>query len=450
MMRAQTGLGRTILLLPQNSSSFREMFPIAVALQDRKDFQPKFVFPFPVTEEQRGRCELTGIPYHLVEEDEEQAQSRRVGILKKHFRALRTARQLLVRERPVLLILMGDRHIGLETALVRLVNERGIPSLIVPVALSAPEVAAQYRLRQPHSQAYTLRSPLHKLAAKLFPRWVYEYRGRALLFYPLWEALSAWVLGLMPPNPWALGGGHATRMAVESPRLKQMFAAQGVSESKMVVTGKPSMDGIVDLLAQSSEQRAARCAQLGIDPAKRIILYSPPQLGEHKLLSWDEHWEQIDFLLRTLTSFEDCQVVLSLHPKSRLEDYQPRAQRYGAIVAQDASVYELIPLCEVFVATYSSTVVAAIGAYKPAVVVDFTDLGFPFYNDCAGVEIVRQQDELEPALQRMLNDPAHYADLVEAQKAQAGRWALLDGQATQRVLDVIEELTIQRPPDERV
>jgi hypothetical protein len=435
--------GRTILFLPQNSSSFREMFPIAEALQEGKVFQPKFVFSFTIAEEQRGRCDSAGTPYLLVEVAEEQAQSRRVGVPKKHFRALQIARQFL-------LILMGDRHVGLETALVRLANEKGVPSLIVPVALSTPEVAAQYRLRQPHSQAYTLHTPLHKLAAMLFPHWVYQYRGQALLFYPLWEALSAWALGLMPPNPWALGGGHATRMAVESPRLKEMFAAQGVPESKMVITGKPSMDDITDLLAQSSERRAARCMQLGIDPAKRIILCSPPQMGEHKLLSWDEHWEQIDFLLRTLTSFMGCQVVLTLHPKSRLEDYQPRAQRYGAIIAQDASVYELIPLCDVFVATYSSTVVAAIGAHKPVVVVDFTDLSFPFYNDCAGVEIIRQPDELRATLQRMLDDPAYYASLVEAQEAQAGRWALLDGQATLRVLDVIDELTNRRSPDERV
>lgn len=65
-----------------------------------------------------------------------------------HYKLLaRKARALLQRESVAAVVLMGDRHLGWETAIVKAANQLGIPSMIVPVALSGPEGPAQSRIK---------------------------------------------------------------------------------------------------------------------------------------------------------------------------------------------------------------------------------------------------------------------------------------------------------------
>jgi hypothetical protein len=360
-----------------------------------------------------------------------------------YTRKIREADALLERESVAALILIGDRQVGWETVLIKIANQRDIPSLIVPFAVSAPEISARLRLKQ---RRYGMQSLSNRVAGTLFPHWVYKHEGKRLLFFPGIQAVVAWILGIMVENPWSLGGGEATRMAVESPHLRRMFVEQGVPEEKLVVTGKPSVDQTYEAM-QPANQRIIR-EELGIPQAGQVLLCAVPQLAEHLLMPWPQHWQEIEFLLATFDQLKNVSVVLSLHPKSNPSDYKPLADRYAATLAK-RRIYELRPACDVFVATFSSTVMQAIGIGKPAVLVDFYGLDYTFYDDAPGVIVLRSRDQLESTLTRLFSDPQYYDRLAEAQRQQASEWILLDGKCTERVVGELYGL-IEGPAHNRL
>jgi hypothetical protein len=355
-----------------------------------------------------------------------------------YTRKIKEANALLERELVAALVLMGDRHVGWETALIKAANQRGIPSLIVPIAQSFPETAARLRLRkQDVDRCYGMQTLSNRIAGALFPNWVYEFEGSRLLFSPGVQSVVAWALGIMPENPWTIGGGAATRMAVESPHLRRMFVEQGIPAEKLVVTGKPSVDQIYEAM-QPANQHIIR-EELGIPEAEQVLLCAVPQLAEHRLMSWSQHWQEIEFLLATFAQLKNVSIVLSLHPKSDPSEYRPLADQYGTTLAK-RRIYELLPACDVFVATFSSTVMQAIGLSKPTVIVDFYSLGYTFYDDAPGVIVLRSRDHLASTLAKLFSDPQYYDLLSEAQLPQTSEWVLLDGKCTERVAEELYRL----------
>jgi hypothetical protein len=355
----------------------------------------------------------------------------------KFIRQLSKSKAVLRSQDVSALLVMGDRHVGWETALVKAANDLGLPTMIVPFAMSDPDSDVEARLRRGNLDQYRVKGLLRRLISRQYPEWVRESDVGPLFFLPPGEALAAAALGMMPDLPWTIGGGNAQRMAVESPRTLKAFLREGIPQDKLVVTGKPSVDQIYESM-QALEGSKLK-AELGIPDDRPIILCSVPQLAEHNLLSWPEHWREIEFLFETLTSQTGVVSLLSLHPQSNPEDYRPKANKYGALIAPQR-IYDLIPICDFLVATYSSVVVQAIGCGKPAVVVDFYGLDFTYYDDEPGVVVIKDRDAFAPLLDRLLNDPEYYQSLAHAQLARCKEWILLDGESTQRVLDELYQM----------
>jgi hypothetical protein len=453
-------LARRVLFVPVHAYCWPEMITIAHKVAADGKYQPLFFLYYEHDKEDKltGKLHQLGLPVIDIclarnshaGWSQSHTRKRLLASAKKYVyqavpaalrqmrdiaadytRKIREAGALLERESVAALVLIGDRHVGWETALIKVSNQRDIPSLIVPFAVSAPEIAARLRLKRQNFDRHGMQALSNRIAGTLFPHWVYEHEGKRLLFFPGIQAVVAWILGIMPGNPWSIGGGAATRMAVESPRLRRMFVEQGVPQEKLVVTGKPSVDQVYEAM-QLANQRIIR-KELGIPETRQVLLCAVPQLAEHLLMPWSQHWQEIEFLLATFAQLKNVSVVLSLHPKSSPSDYKPLADRYGATLAK-RRIYELLPACDVFVATFSSTVMQAIGIGKPTVVVDFYGLDYTFYDDAPGVIVLRSRDQLENTLTRLFSDPQYYGLLAEAQRQQASEWILLDGKCTERVV----------------
>lgn len=342
------------------------------------------------------------------------------------------------------IITIGDRHIGFETALISLGRACGIPILIVPFAMSFPQASAEPRSRLPDfKKKYGVYSLHAKVIALLFPRWVYRHKGKKIFFRPPLEAFAAFCLGMMPKNPWIIGGGNAVKMAVESEAVRSMLISQGMNEDKMIVTGKPSLDAIASLLS-SIDCNVVR-KNLGIKNTERMILCSVPQLAEHDLLSWERHWEEMEFLFMTMAQQQNVKVVLSLHPKSDRKEYEPLAMRCGVTITTER-IYDVLPACDIFVATYSSIVAQAIALKKPSIVVDFYDLDYPLYEDTPGVMIVKSHEVFKNIIGQLLEDGDVYAKVVSDLKIQESHWAILDGHNTARVVAELNNLIVSKDP----
>ncbi len=355
----------------------------------------------------------------------------------KYLQFLVYSRRLLASEDIAAVLVVGDRHIGWETALIKEANEQELTTLIIPFALSDPESDALGRLRKEDVNRYRATSFTRRLVRRIFPDWVQESKDGPLFFYPIGEALAAKVLGIMPKYPWSIGGGAAKRMAVESHHVLEVYQKEGITLEKMVVTGKPSFDHIFSQMQAFDESKFR--ASLGLEMDQRIILCSVPQLAEHGLLSWDVHWQEIEFLFASLSTEPGASLVLSLHPQSDPTAYRELAGKYDAVIANQR-IYDLIPICDFLVSTFSSVVVQAIGCGKPAIVVDFYGLKSSYYDSEPGVIVIKDRDDLVPTINRLINDRGYYQQLVDLQLRRSPEWVLLDGGCTRRVVDELYQM----------
>jgi len=343
------------------------------------------------------------------------------------------------------IILVGDRHVGVETALIQAGNLVGIPALIVPFGFSDEEGSVVYRRAiDDWQKIYGMETFLNRLTARIKPEWTYTQNGDTFLWNPPYWLLAARIAGIAPKRPWSLGGGEALRMAVESPYHRDNFLQQGVPAEKIFVSGKPRYDSAAEVWKNQKIERSQICRELNIDENKAMLVCAVPQMAEHDLLSWPEHWDEIDFLFSSLAELRPAvNAVLSLHPKSDFSKYAPRAEQFGLTLVRDHSYDQLIPVCDAFLATFSSTVTLAIACHKPVIVIDFYGLGYDFFDGMAGIVVCREHAKLVKALDRLFNDNENYQQMVSGQASSAKYWACFDGQATARILDEIEQLIEQ-------
>lgn len=450
-----------ILFLPLSKGNLLEMLPIAEVLKKVNGLRPVFclcskVMPcrelvksFDVVRSDGSPLPPLNNPIHRNRDGEipanESSKEKIFSLMPPLFRYLLLLRSEKWRAKKLLsrfpyarlIVVAGDRSIGIETAVIAEGNKKGILSLIVPFAMSFPESAAEPRLRSgKNGGQHAVDTVLKHLLRAMFPSWVLLYKGTPLFFQPPYQALAAMLLGIMPQKPWIIGGGAATKMAVESSALRNQLLRQGMRPEKMIVTGKPSLDIIAAQLAavKSSEVRERLC----IAPHEKIILCSVPNFGEHDLLPWERHRTEMRYLFTTLTA-TGARVLLSLHPRSDRQWYQPLADATGAQIVEER-IYTLMPVCDLLISSYSSTIAQAIALNKPSIVIDFYGFDYPIYNDAKGAIVMKEKDNFLPLLKRLLENSEYYSSLVQEMKQQANAWAMLDGKNTERVLALIQEL----------
>ncbi len=475
-----------ILFLPQARASFQELLTLADALHAAGKFRPVFIIHWAGSDDAvqaciergyafrlyrqaiqpspKGKAQKTDTatggqkkPRQLIQRLKNNFVAKLVYYLLRYGRDRRFAEKQLAELQPACLVLVGDRHIGIETALVRVANLRGIPSLIVPFAISAAEGGVNYRLGQERWETvYGMANPINRLTARLRPSWTYHSRHGRLLWLPPATLFAAELRGMAPPHPWAIAGGGTWLIGAENQAAREQLIQDGVWPEKIQVVGKPRHDQAARLWQNAPQAKRRICAELGLAPEKPLLVCAVPQMAEHEFLSWEEHWREIEFLFKSFARLQpNVNTVLSLHPKSDFAQYAPRAEKYGLTIAQTHSYDQLIPICDVYVATFSSTVTLAIACHKPTVVIDFYGFNYDIFDDVAGIQVVREHEAFLPLLQRLFSDEAFYQQMVTGQAEAAPYWARFDGKATERILNLIDELVekgraIQKlPPRQR-
>jgi hypothetical protein len=353
----------------------------------------------------------------------------------KYFFRIMEAHLVYRRKGVAGLVVISDTLPGVEPPFIKVANKYHIPSLIVPYSLITPMGTAKIRLqRKDYRRNYSLKTVKNRLASRLFPTWVYEFEGEKMLAHPISWALASRVAEVFPDHPWSICGGDATSVAVENGFVYDLFRKQGVPEKKMVITGKPAMDIIYR--ASHKENRETLLRELKVPGKNGVLLLAVPQLAEHEIMSWERHWEEIEFLLSTLSELPGFSIVLSLHPRSNPSDYKKLSEKYRAIIAHQR-IYELLPTADIFVATFSTTVMYAVGIGTPSVVVDFYDLGYAVYDDLPGVSIVRDRGELGTTLHSLLPGAGGRRKMAGSDPR---RWILFDGKCTDRITQELYRL----------
>jgi hypothetical protein len=287
----------------------------------------------------------------------------------------------------------------------------------------------------------------NRLLARALPRWAHAHRGRRLVRQPAPRAFALELLGLAPPRPWTVHSGFADRIAVESARMLDLYRAEGVPEHKAALTGALSDDVLAAARAQAAPRRAALLAELGLDPARPLVLCAlpPDQMGSRaEVCEYASYADLVAAWTAALAESGDWNVLVTAHPRVRAGEAGVPAHPRLKLVARD--IAELVPLADVFVASASATIRWAIACGIPVVNYDVYRYGYKDYVGCRGVLAASGQDEFVGALRSLACDPAARAAAAAAQEAEAPRWGMLDGGSGRRVLALFDELARRGAP----
>lgn len=353
---------------------------------------------------------------------------------KKHYKILenkyRDFLNVFRTSRADILLIGGDRHItsGFEPAILRACKDLKIPAIIPYLTyLGEEEGLLLSSSRYPHHQPsfflsnYIKKSQLKFSGQKKHERYFYKHS--------ISNALDR--LGVLSKNPWVMGSGESTLLCLPNKHLMRHYQAFGVSPSKTVLVGDVSYDKLYFQCKERNENRLSLEKKYGLERNKNLIVMALPQLAEHGLLSWPDHWEEIRFLVGSVVLMEQ-NVLLSMHPKMYRDNYVFLEEEYNCHIV-DEQLSDVLPAGDLFVATFSSTVLWAVLCGIKSVVVDFYDLGYNMYDFLDSCVKVQNRTVLQSCISEQLDKNTNFSKDWDS----LSRNEVFDGGVIDRYIDLI-------------
>jgi hypothetical protein len=366
-------------------------------------------------------------------------------VLYRYRRSIRRARSLLTKRRPSILLLPEDNVYYAESigALIEAGHQLGIPSVVIPYTIANELEPAETFYESPSQDAS--RGTFNRFISALYPQWVYEHRGRRLLRLPANQILGLEMAGLAPPRPWVLNSGYADAVAIGSEAVRRYYVRAGLPGEKLVVTGGLANDIMAEESLDAASTREELYRELRLPAGRPMILCAlPPDQFPRPLCSFHNHDELVRSMVRALADIETHNLVVRPHPRVGKEELACVEESGAAISRRDTA--QLIPLCDVFVASVSATIQWAIACGKPVVNYDVYRYRYNDYADVGGVVTVEEEEDFRAVLQLLTQCRGFYNEILQKQAECSPDWGSLDGRAGERLLHLIDGLVEGNDP----
>jgi hypothetical protein len=347
---------------------------------------------------------------------------------------------LLSAVEPKLIVLGGDM-VGYDSSLyVKLGHERGIPTLIVPSTMSNGLEQAEVYYVDP---AYHVTGWAGELVARLFPKWVRKHRDRRLFRCPPGRIIAMELARLAPPQPWIFNSGAADAIAMESPAMIDYYVEAGMENERMILTGSLSDEAMAARLPQAQLLRDRLCGELGFDPTRPLVVTAlPPDFlyvdGGRPQCDFRRYKDLVAFWIGSFADLSACNSIVALHPSVDIETMRHIESDNVRIGTWKTA--EMIPACDIYVASISSTIRWAIACGRPVVNYDVYRYRYTDFLSVPGVLATEEQDEFRRLLRRLVEDIGYRKEVADRQAALSSHWGMLDGRVGDRMLDLVQQL----------
>jgi len=357
------------------------------------------------------------------------------------FGRLAAAESILKSIDPGVMVVAEDGVAG-PLAMIAAAQRKGIPVVVLPygygtqqdfeIALDAKAAAGE--LEQPTG-------PEGDAIRQHAPEWIKTGAHAGALLFPAEYIVALESAGMHVRNAWVVHGGTADRLLVESPQMMALYQSEGLPAEKLMLTGSPYGDFMLGALAQDEPARQAFRQPRKIDSGETRILVSWPPSYHADRGSQSEFASYLDMtqaVLGSLTRLPGARVTVSLHPAVSADD-RAAIESMG-VTLSGRYVLELIPLHDVYVSYYSSTIRWAVASGKPVLNYDAYKLGLDVYDNAPGVVTLRSAEALATRAAELTTSDQAFALLSAEQVRVAPEWGLLDAPAMPRILDELERL----------
>lgn len=359
------------------------------------------------------------------------------------FRIIRTIKRFrrekaLLLNHKICLIVLAEDSVDYNTPqLVHLGHELGIKSVVFPYTF-----ANQFEfLEDAHFNNRTVRGGVFSfIAGVFFPKWRRSYKGKTLLKSSPSLIFATEIFGLTPPDPWICCSGFADVIAVESDFMKNYYSVAGIPGTQMRVTGYPSTDELHSVVCNRDINKKKTAIEIGVSDQKPWVLIAVPPTqwprAAHGFSSYDEF---LDTFISFFKSFDSVEVIFKFHPRESSEIIKGYCHRYKINYVSADTAY-LIGMTDLYVASVSSTMRWALALGIPTINYDLYNYG---YGDFEGADNFFSVVDFEQFKKVFLSE---YSTLIGPNEAHGlrpqSKYAVLDGRASQRILDLFNSLVL--------
>lgn len=329
---------------------------------------------------------------------------------------------------------------------IRAARRDSIPVVVAPIERwSQLAYADAYKT----DLSLSLNRSINSIIAKIYPRWVTAYKGLQMIRIQPEAVLAQEWLGIGSLQPWQMVGAWNEPVVVANEVTSDFYTKEGVKEEQLRVVGSPEHDIMADIIQNIDRLRSALYKELGFPNGQPLLLCALVQ--DHFLSGYPEaefhnYHEIVDNFMRPLLTTSGFNVVISLHPSHKPEEWQYLERSDLKISSRD--IAKLIPMCDFLVAAGSSTIPFAIACGKPVVNYDVYrhSKNNPIfsYSDTAGVITVSHFNDYNDAIRRLTSDHAFLCDIRKRSLSDTQRWGRLDGNAGNRLTQLFEDLVDRR------
>ena len=196
----------------------------------------------------------------------------------------------------------------------------------------------------------------------------------------------------------------------------------GVASDRLALTGAMSDDELfaVKQMARPRKERLYR--ELGLAAGQPLVLlaFPPNQFSANRPgVEFADYPDMTRFLIASLGALNNCNVVVSLHPRTGPETKKLIESLGGKVSTGDT--LELVPLCDVYVACVSATIRWAITCGVPVINYDIFHYCYDDYDSALGVLTIQSKDQWLSTLEDLWRRPDWIADWAKRQAASAAR-----------------------------
>ena len=251
--------------------------------------------------------------------------------------------------KPDLVVTNSDRTINIASAMIK--NAQPCPCVIIQVGVYGNPVA--YATRKAQNRRYSCRSRLgiNRYMAEKYPKQVIEVNGEQVLYFEASQILALKKYDVLPESPWGEGSGKRSNILCLSCR-QDKSKNQRFVDTETIVTGTIEEYAIVERRKQRETIKDALKKRYMCD-SDVVCVLSVPNYAELSLCSREVQFRNVDVILNLLTQ-RFGRVYVSLHPRSKREDYHFIEEKYNAIIL-DGKLDEIIVSADYFLAAATSS-----------------------------------------------------------------------------------------------
>jgi hypothetical protein len=323
-------------------------------------------------------------------------------------------------------VILPEDNVGRESGVwTSAVKHRGGIPIVVSSAFPVPYKTAALNARNPKNK---IQISSEKLFARWFPKWIKTFEGQYLSRLPIPRAVALELNGISSKDPWIVNSSIQNYIVVDSLFMQDQMVRYDVPKEQIKVIGSPVNDIIHDVLCNLNTKREQLYRDLNLDANKYLLVCSLPKnyFKLRPVNGFSDYEELLKFWVGTIRKLTNFNAVFSPHPlidKSVIK----RLEHNGAIISYKW-IAELIPLCDLFVVSLSTTMKWARACGKPV-------LNFDCYCwnkfESRHIYTVHEQKAFVDILER-LNQSEYFAKISESAKQNTEYWGTLDGNTMKR------------------